>query len=139
VKPINLHYVESLLMPWAGSAEEDDRHTEFDGLDPDDEGAIRRRIRADLVPYYERWDDRSKDKAKKALSFAMTFLDEEFFRGTFHGAMIVFEPRPPFLDIFEWLWEELFGDEDWRLPGKPKDYQLENAIWQPNTIKVAAE
>jgi hypothetical protein len=139
VKPINLYFVGSLLRPWADSAEDDERHDQFEGLDPNDEAAVRSRIREDLVTYYERWDHRSKDKGKMALQFALSFLDDRFFRRTFDSELIIFEPREPVRTLFEWLWEELFGDEDWRLPGKPKDYQLENAIWQPNTIKVAAE
>jgi hypothetical protein len=139
MKPINLYYLGALLTPWAGSAEDDERYNEFNELDPTDEDAVRARIRADLVRYYERWDERSKAKAKAAFQFALTFLDRTFFARTFNTEMIVFQPREPVRELFEWLWEELFNSEDWRLPGTPKDYQLENAIWQPNTIKVAAE
>jgi hypothetical protein len=139
VKPINLFYVGSLLRPWAGSAEDDDRYAEFDGIDPNDERALRERIRADLASYYRRWDDRSQERGKMALRFALTFMGEEIFDRAYDTSMIVLEPRQPTRQLFEWLWEELFGDEDWRLPGKPKDYQLENAIWQPNTIQVAGE
>jgi hypothetical protein len=139
VTRVNPYFVDSLLRPWSGLADDDDEIDRYAWVDPNDESTIRRVIVQDVVPYVARWDDEGRAKTKLALQFALTFATDWFFERSFDSCLPPFEAPTPARRLFELAWEELFGDEDCRLPGSKSDYEINDDLMEPNQIRVRAE
>lgn len=74
---------------------------------------------------------------KLALSWALSFR-RDWLDDVYDGILPPFEaPDDPAL-FFEWLWSELFGDDDFRL-GDPENYIVRDEPMAINLIKVAPE
>ncbi len=134
---VNPWYASALLDPVTGLADDDEAMEHYRYLDPNDEAQVREVIRRELVPYYRRWDPASQQMGKLALSWALAFRRDWLGR-VYEDSLPAFDsPDEPAL-FFEWLWAELFGDEDFRL-GDPGDYLVRDDRTATNLIKVARE
>ncbi len=135
---VNTRFVGALIRPWWGLRDDDEVAEQYDAYDPNDEAEMRALIGRDLVPAFRRWDADSQEEAKLALRFLLSFRRERL-GDIFYG---VLPPLPPPDDpavFFEWLWQELFGDEDPRLPGDDRDYEIRDVVHAVNLIKLAPE
>lgn len=134
---VNPSFARALLGPLVGLADDDEAFAHYRYLDPNDEAQVREVIRRELVPYYRRWDPSSKQTAKVALSWALS-LRRDWLERAYYSALPPFDaPDEPAL-FFEWLWSELFGDEDFRL-ADPEAYQVRDDGMATNLIKLAPE
>jgi len=133
---VNPHFVDSLLDPWGGGADDGGEIDRYAWVNPSDESSIRRVIVQDMLPYVERWDDEGRAKTKLALQFTLTFAEDRFFERSFDSCLIPFNAPTPARRLFELAWEELFGDEDYRLPGSESDYKINDDLLEPNQIRV---
>lgn len=132
---VNGYFVDAFLGPLGGLADVDE--TPFDSIDGNDEQAIRKVIRDELKPHFERWDDKSKRIARDSLAYWLSFRRHEL-GPLYNGMLMPFDPPNPPELFFLWLWEELFGPEDWRLED-PKAFQVQNDPHLANLIRVAPE
>lgn len=129
---VNPSFVDSLLDPLIGLADDDDAVEYYWDLNPNDETAVRSIIRETLRPEFERWDDKSRAKAKLALQYMLSFR-REWCESIWNNGLIPFDaPDNPCL-FFEWLWRELFGDEPYELNDK-KAFNVVPDIHAPNLI-----
>lgn len=92
---------------------EDAKDYLYQHLDKEDEGAVRHVIRYTLVPAYT--GTREKQHVKDLLEWYLNCATEEQCLG-----FLASDPEwpvgytdPPRL-FYQWWWQELFGDEDWR-------------------------
>lgn len=136
---VNPHFIDSLLDPWGGGADDGDEIDRYAWVDPSDDLTIRRVIVQDMVPYVARWDEAGRSKTKLALQFCLSFAPDRFFERTFDSCLMPFNAPTPARRLFEIAWEELFGNEDYRLPGSAKDYEINDDLMEPNQIRVRAE
>ena len=104
-------------------------------IDSDDEVAVRKVIRAYIVPNFHMFTEDSQQKCKQSLSYFLTTGDAPFFRSFAELALAdsplrerdlaltdPFANLPEFplavddpMQFFKWLWDELFPGEDYHV------------------------
>lgn len=94
---------------------EDAKEYLYEHLDMGYEDAVRHVIRYTLVPAYKATDPKQAQHVKDVLEWYLNCATEEQCDG-----LLAADPEwvtgytdPPRL-FFQWWWQELFGDEDWR-------------------------
>lgn len=129
------------LVPTDVSLTEDAKNYLFANVDMDDEEAVRHVIRHTLVPTYQGAAAKEAAQVKDLLEWYLNCASEEQCEGLFAN-----DPEwplgytdPPRL-FFQWWWQELFGDEDWRsdrlcdaevVRGNPPDELRGGFTWPP--------
>lgn len=131
--------IGALIDPWAGGADDDEALDQYEWVDPSDEASIRRVIAQDIVPHVAAWDDARREKVKLALQFALTFGTDWLFQRTFDSDLPPFEAPVPARRLFELIWEIVYGDIDYRLPGVPTDYVDRKTRLKPEHIRLVTE
>lgn len=128
--------VTPLLDPWVGLADDGTEIDRYAWVDPADDASLRRVIVQDMVPYVATWDDQHRERAKVALQFALTFGTEWFFQRCFDSSLPPFETPVPARRLFEIVWNELFGEQDWRLPGRLDEHLALGVHLDPKKFRM---
>lgn len=86
------------------------------GLDPQDEAAVRHIIGHTLVPDFVHSSGTRQRAIKDALQWSLNCQPDERLAEITGTPGFPFDFPQPARRFYEWLWSELFGDEDWRDP-----------------------
>ncbi len=124
-----------MLGPLVGLADDDDAVERYRYVDPNEEAELRKIIRRELVPYYRRWDEKSQEAAKLALRYVLSFHPDRL-GDVFDSVLPPFDAPDDAALFFEWLWDELFPSEDYRLDD-PSAYRVREDVNATNRIKLA--
>ena len=129
---VNSLWIDSLLDPLIGGADDDDEVLHFRSLDPNDEAAVRAVIRERLVPYFRRMNAESVERIERAYRY---YLHQPNFPWDhmFPGLLIPFLPPRNPKDFFVWLLDECFPTHDWSL-NDPDSYEEVRDIDEPRLI-----
>jgi hypothetical protein len=112
MKTVNPHFLDVLLRPLIGLADDDEATAHFSTLDPDSAEQVRHVIRTTLAPAYVSLPEEMREPCKTALAYYLSRPDTDFER-IFDACLPPFSaPQTP-RDFFVWLWRELFGEEDY--------------------------
>lgn len=106
-------------------------------IDPSDEGEIRNCIRQLLVPYFLRFDEKSKSMIKDSLGYMLSQGSDKWENLLSMNQSPLSLPDPP-EKFFEWLWDELFSKAP-LLDGPIETYIFREDIHAPNLIKRTAK
>jgi hypothetical protein len=106
---------------------------EFPGLDDNNSEEVKARvIRPFIVPWQRRYDPLSQRITKNSFRYYLNAVlpkpmsGVEFFQGMFNSMVPSFKgPRPSRL-FFVWIWEELYGPEDYHIDSID-DFIVDNA------------
>lgn len=127
---INPSFVEDLLAPLIGLGEADEVRRQYADVDPHDEQQVRAVIRRELVPYFHDTSPEGQEAAKLALAWYLSFQPEGLNR-LYHGLYLPFRKQP--VHLWEWIWKELFGEEDYRLTDDPASFEVKD---DPHAVLV---
>ncbi|WLE58851.1 hypothetical protein GIY62_17345 [Burkholderia plantarii] len=111
----------------------DSELNEVAAINPEDEGRVRECIRQIIVPYYSKFDEKSKSEIRNSLAY-MLVGDFDGWRDLpqiSHSPLSL--PSIP-KKFFEWMWGE-FYQCDISLPGVKSDYLVREDIHAANLIK----
>ncbi len=109
MNPSNEYYLERLLEPWIGLADDDDAIIEYKSVDPNNEHEMKSIILADLGPHLAAKSAEDRLRIMSALREALLTNGIDF--GRLHEANL-----PPFKhpknprDLFQWIWD-IFSTE----------------------------
>ncbi|MGH2767380.1 MAG: hypothetical protein ACRDIF_00250, partial [Actinomycetota bacterium] len=124
MRTVNSFFVDRLLGPLWGLADDDEAVAAYRAFDPNNEAKVRELIRSELKPYFVRWNPGAQQIARDSLRYWLSFRPHEL-EGIFDSMLPPFpSPDPPEL-LFVLLWEELFGPEDYHLDD-PSEFVVRN-------------
>ncbi|HYR63533.1 MAG TPA: hypothetical protein VET24_13010 [Actinomycetota bacterium] len=127
---INPAFVEDLVGPLIGGGDIDEEFHEFSTVDPDDEQQVRDVIRRLLVPYFYDTSPEGQRAAKLGLAWYLTFRPDRL-SPMYDRLMLPFREEP--VHLWEWIWRELFGDEDYHLKDDPASFEIKD---DPHTVMI---
>jgi hypothetical protein len=129
---VNSEWLDALLDPLAGGADDDAEVLHFQSFDPNDEAAVRAVIRERLVPYFRRMNAESVERIELTYRYYLQKPNYPW-EHILPGLLIPFEaPRNP-RDFFVWLLDECFPNHDWTL-SDPDSYEEVRDIDEPRLI-----
>jgi hypothetical protein len=135
---INPHWLHVLLYPLAGLADVDEAVIEYRSFDPNEEEAVRRIIREQIVPYFARVDAESVSKIKQAYRYYLSKGDSRWDR-VYDSMLLPFDHPDLPRDFFLWIWQECFPNEDWQITDLSQ-FEIEADVEEPlRTMKLAPE
>lgn len=118
MKQVNKHFLNYIITPLIGSADDDEMVDQYSDLDPNNESAVKavldQTVKADFFSRSENFIAQSK----LALSYYLT-TDKIDFGLFFNSLLIAFDHPDNPKDFFVWVWQVLFGEEkyvlkDWK-------------------------
>jgi hypothetical protein len=114
MRTVNPNFLETPLDPLIGGADIDELCAAYSALDPNDETAVRAMIRELLVPYVLSLNKAIHERIRLAYQYYLSKPDSNF-RDLFLPLMLPFGiPHDP-RRFIQWVWEECFPGEDYRL------------------------
>jgi hypothetical protein len=115
------------LLAWAGEdTNAGDEHF-LENLDGNDELRMRLMIRKTVLKMFKAYTSESKNMLKESFRYFLT-TDDMDFRKAFETFNPPYDPpndNPK--KFFEWIWQELFPGEDWRLDDT-SNYTVDNEV-----------
>ena len=130
MKTVNPYFLNDLMSPITGLADDDNAIKYYSNLNINTEEKFRSIIKDLFLPYYENLDHTKKQKSKLALSYYLSKADYDFER-VFESCLPPFDPPSNARNFFLWLWEELFNGEDYLIKDL-KSYKVVLDIHEPN-------
>jgi len=121
MKTINLQFIDAVLGPLVGSANDPAQLERYRNFNPDNEFHVKAVIAETLKPRFDNRPDRYKKAVKHALAYAL-LLDDFDFTSIFINSRIAFQPPAVIRNFFLWTWQILFLEQPVRL-----DYGLRDA------------
>ena len=112
---VNLYIVGHLIGALAMLHLADEEVDELCGIDANNEAKVKELFRRFLVPEFESFEPKNKQRLKEALKYLLCFGNDDLFQLVTNMNEPPFEfPDPP-IKYFIWLWEELFDDESYKI------------------------
>jgi hypothetical protein len=130
MKIVNPYFLDVLLRPITGLADDDDAVLHYQGIELSNEKQYKEVIRGTLIGPFNSLDDEKKKKSEIALSYYLT-KDEIDFQRVFDSCLPPFDPPTNARNFFVWLWEELFAGKDYIIPDL-ETYRVMPDIHEPN-------
>ncbi|GLR14245.1 hypothetical protein GCM10007907_30350 [Chitinimonas prasina] len=130
MKTVNPYLVGAVLEPFL--LLEEDKAASFASICSNDEAEVRACINDLLVPYFLKFDERSKSNIKDALGYMLLHGSDKWEALLAMNQCPIPFPEPP-VKFFEMLWDEIFHQEVF-LDGDLKDYVIKEDIHAPNFI-----
>ena len=127
---VNPYFLHDLLSPIAGLGDDDEAVSFNKSQNVKSEEQYRNIIRKELVGYFNGLSDIKKEKSKSSLKYYLTKNDVDWGR-VFDSCLPPFDPPQIARDFFIWLWEELFGGENY-LISDLKQFKVVADIHEPN-------
>ncbi len=109
------------LDPLTGLADDDDEMAYYMSNPPQTEEDYRTIINERLKETFYEKQEKEKKIASLALRYYLSHPTVDFER-VYESTLPPFDPPNPPRDFFLWIWEELFGNKDYRLT--EKEYNL---------------
>ena len=121
---VSNHFLYELMSPITRYVDAEDEYPElnFHGLDGNNSVEVKERvIRPFMVPWFHKWwDETSQQIMKNSLQY---FLNQgkplvgkqDLFESVISDTHFSFDPPTPARLFFVWMWEELFGPEDYHI------------------------
>jgi hypothetical protein len=131
---VNPNLVESLLMPLAGDADNDEQTNLFASLDVNNEFEMKEVIRKYLLPDFNQSSKVYQDQTKLSLAYFLITEKLDFER-IMQSLLLPFDPSHHGKKWFVWIWEVLFNEEECSLPDTSK-YKVVNDIYEPIRLKM---
>jgi len=132
MKTVNPYFLRKLLDPIAGLADDDESVIYYQNMNKNNEVQYRKIIKDILKPYFEGINEIVQQKSKLALSYYLS-KDKFDFESVFESCLPPFDPPEDPRDFFVWIWEELFGDEDYKILNI-ESYKENPDIHEPNRL-----
>jgi hypothetical protein len=116
-KIVNPYFLHESLAPWTGLADDDEVWPQYREFDSNDEAAMRREIRDQIVPHLSGLPPAILERVRLAYRYYLSCERPGLrFDRVFDSLLPPFDaPRNP-RDLFLWIWQECFPDEDYHLP-----------------------
>lgn len=112
---VNLEYLSHLMMPMAYLADDDDAYEYYQKLGILTEEHYRKIIKKYIVPVYCIFSEET-DKERTKLILRYSLSKEKFaFEYYFEAGLPPFDLICGVHQFFVWIWEELFGEENYLL------------------------
>lgn len=131
-KIVNLFLLERLLAPMGHLPDEEE--LVFYDLNPNDEHAVKEMIRKYVVPAYFSFGPKSKEISKNSLQYFLS-MPKSSYQYTFDRIGTPFDSPEEPRKFFIWVWQELFGEEDFSLIDK-ENYVVQNDEHAPNLAHI---
>lgn len=113
---VSIQYIEELLSPLIGEADNDNffnKYVDYSyDLDGNDVKIVKEILLSEISPYWNTKDDCSKNRMKKSLSYYLTTNKVNFGR-LYDSNLLPFNHPDNPRDFFVWLWEILFPEESY--------------------------
>lgn len=106
--------LEIFLEPLIGLADDDDEVNQYIHINPQTEKDYKLIIRERLIESFEVQNSAKKKLAKFALGYYLSNPDIDFER-VFEAILPPFDAPDPARNFFLWIWEELYGTENYNL------------------------
>ena len=114
MRTVNPYLLHDLMAPITGLADDDNAVILYRYVDQGNEDHYREIIRGLFVEYFSGFSNSKKEKTKLTLRYYLSKHDSDFER-VFNACLPPFEPPYNPRDFFVWIWEELFGDECFKI------------------------
>jgi len=114
MKTVNPYFLNELLSPITGLTDDDEAVILYQNMNLNDEAQYRKIIKDLFKPHFNGISEIVQQKSKLALSYYLS-KDNYDFEGVFESCLPPFDPPKNPRDFFVWLWEELFGNEDYKI------------------------
>lgn len=134
MKIVNRFWVATLLDPVAGLADDDAAVRRYQRFDADDPGVVRAFAREKLKPFFDRWDEASREKGKLALQYVLSFAPDDL-------GHLLDSVLPPFASpvdasaFFGWIWDEIFEGEAWILENRA-EFRIVDRAEETNSLRL---
>jgi hypothetical protein len=92
--------------------DEDEETALYDGLDVNDEAAMKNIIAAQLLPVFNNNPQEIKTLAKRTLSYYLT-TNRADLEDVFDSVMPPIDMPANIKDLFIWVWQVFYGEEDY--------------------------
>jgi hypothetical protein len=136
---VNLAFIEAMFKNIDGLAATDDRvDGNLKGWTFHDEGryeATLARFRRYVTPYVFAMEPYWLERTKLAMQFVLTFAPEEF-EPRYRRLVTVFPLPTPTNLVLEALFNDLYPNESWALPGDRSDYFCVDDIDEANSVEL---
>lgn len=129
MKTVNPYFLNKLLSPITGIADDDEVVMYYQNMNLN-EVQYRIIIREQLKPYFDGCSEIVKQKSKLTLSYYLSKNDYDF-EDVFESCLPPFDPPENARDFFVWLWEELFGNEDYKISDLESFKEVPD-VYEPN-------
>lgn len=111
---VNLQFIDALLGPLVGSADDDAQRDRYRNVNADNEYHVKAVIAETIKPRLDNRPWRYRTAARNALAYALLQPDFDFAT-VYANNRIAFPPPLTARLFFVWLWEILFLEEPLRL------------------------
>lgn len=112
---VNLYIVGHLIGALATLNLADEEVDELYEIDANNEAEVKENFRRFLVPEFDNYELKIKQRLKEALKYLLCFGDEESFQLVKNMNEPPFNFPNPSKQYFIWLWEVLFDDESYKI------------------------
>ena len=120
---VNPYFLQTLVEPFTGLADDDEAVRTYVDLDPNDEQRMRAIIRDSIVPHATSLSVDAAERVKLAYRYYHSKSDSDFGR-VFYSNLPPFNAPDDPRNFFLWIWEECFPGQDFHLNGL--DQYVEN-------------
>lgn len=107
---VNMLFLDDVLSPLTGGADDDEQIDLYNGLDVNNESLIKGIILKTIKPEFSNKSLSYQIEVRKALAFALLSTNINFDR-IFNRNLIAFEHPTESRDFFVWIWEILFDKQ----------------------------
>jgi hypothetical protein len=129
MQTVNPYFINVLLAPLAGLADDVDAVNHFNNLDPNDEPSVKKIIRSLIVPYSKDLSTQCVDRVRLAYMYYLS-IEKLNFERVFESVLPPFDPPDDPRKFFVWIWDECFPGEPFRIE-KAEDYKVKVDINEP--------
>lgn len=112
---VNIYIVNSLITLLAGLALSDEEVEELYAINPNDEIKVKEAIKHFIVPGFDAYPPKVKERVKEALKYLLNTTDEGSIKLVTNMNEPPFEFPTPVINYFIWIWEVLFGEESYKI------------------------
>lgn len=130
MKIVNPYFLDELLSPLTGLADDDGAVEHYRHIELNSEDQYKSVIKDTLIEPFNNLDEERKQKSKLALSYYLTKQKCNFER-VFNSCLPPFHPPEDARDFFIWLWESLFPGESY-IVSDSETYKVVPNIYEPN-------
>jgi hypothetical protein len=116
ITAVNPYFLHRLLEPLTGLADDDDAVLRYSHVDRNDEHAVREIIRTVLVPHARLLAPEVMERVRLAYQYYLSKPDSNFDR-VYYSNLLPFDAPDDPRKFFQWLWSEVFVDDDYHLAG----------------------
>ena len=134
MKIVNPIFLYQFLYPLMGLGDDDEAMKYYLDIDLCTEEQYKVIIRENLVDDFNHLNEEIKEKAKLALSYYLSKPEIDFDR-VFDSLLPPCDLPENSRDFFVWLWEELYGDESYKI-SEFEIFKVVEDIYEPLRLSL---